>query len=549
MHFTQKKFSFDSIKFAVIHFILCCLIFLVVAFFSQRINFLLNLSGLNPERALFSIFGLIFGLPGIFGTMTANLIYLFSSGISTLGCLLALPMNFLSGFLPLLIWKIFIKDEGHFRARINTLKKLLIFFGLTLFISLINSIFTGIYESYIIENVFCSMATLISFMNGMVFTFFPGLIIIIGAYFIFQLDLMKRKDINTSEIQELSVFENFLLIFSIFSVLLFVIIGAKEYIEYRQISLSSLEASERILITLMILLVVMTIFEIIFSIFIQFKVSPLCDDTYYMPEKNEKSNTEGKKSRFPEKIDNEKRIVFAKQVKNNLLPQLFPTFAPCSEVDIFASIKFSKDFGGDFYDFFTVDQTHLAFIIADVTGRGVEAALFLSIVKNLIKDKMQAGFLPEEAFSDINLQLCKDNSAGLFVSVWAGLLNTENGELKYINAGQPFPVLIKKNQFCKILESNVDLALGVSDETLYSSNVLQLEQGDKLALYTRGVTEAENSDKKTYGSQRLCSFLEKYREIEVQEIVEGLIRDIAIFSGSNDSENDMTVLALEYKKS
>ena len=549
MRFTQKKFSFDSIKYAVIHFILSCLIFLVVAFVSQRINFLLNLSGLYPERTLFTVFGLIFGLPGIFGSITANLIYLFSSGISTFGCLLAIPMNFLSGFLPLLIWKIFIKDDGFFRFRINTLKKLLIFLGITVFISLINCLFTGIYESFIIENVFHSMETLISFMNGMVFTFFPGLIIIIASSFLYQIDKMRGNSTNKTEIQELSVFENFLLIFSVFSVILFAIIGSKEYIEYRQISLSPLEASERILITLMILLIIMTIFGIISSIFIQLKVSPLSDENCYKSENCENSKTDGKKNRFPEKFDNEKRIVFAKQVKNTLLPQLFPTFTPCSDVDIFASIKFSKDFGGDFYDFFTVDQTHLAFMIADVTGRGVEAALFLSIVKNLLKDKMQAGFLPEETFSDINLQLCKDNFAGLFVSVWAGLLNTENGELKYINAGQPFPILIKKNQFSKILESSVDLALGVSDETLYSSNVIQLEPGDKLALYTRGVTEAENIDKKTYGSQRLCSFLEKYKEIEVQEIVEGLIRDIAIFSGSNDSENDMTVLALEYKKS
>ncbi len=550
MDFTQKKFNFDTIKYAVIQFLLCCLIFLMVAFTSQRINFLLSLSELHPERSLFSIFGIILGFPGIFGCLVANEIYLISSGISLSGSLLAIPLNFLSGFLPFILWKLFTRKDSWCntcRFRISSLRRLLVYLFVTLVITAINSGFTGIYEAFFEQSVFFSIETTIAFMNGMIFTFFPGLVIIIGGSYLNHVDKIRMN--GKTEHHELSIFENFILIFSSFSVLIFIVIGIKEYIVYSQIVSNSIDLSTKICVNLMILLVSLLVFLIVSSIFFEYRVLPETPETLSPLDSGETSASEGGKTGYSDKPEDYKGLVFAKQIKNVLLPQLFPTFTPCTDVDIFASIKFSKDFGGDFYDFFLVDETHLAIMIADVTGRGVEAALFLSIAKNLIKDKIQAGFLPEETFSDINLQLCKDNSAGLFVSVWIGLLNTETGELNYINAGQPYPILMRNNQPCKILESAVDLALGVSDETLYSSNTITLEKNDKLALYTRGVTEVENPEKESYGQERLCAFLNKYKEIEVQEIVEGLIREIAIYSATSDPQNDMTVLALEYKKS
>lgn len=245
-----------------------------------------------------------------------------------------------------------------------------------------------------------------------------------------------------------------------------------------------------------------------------------------------------------ERIESELNL--AADIQMHMLPCIFPPFPNHDEVDIYASMNPAKEVGGDFYDLFMVDDKTICFLIADVSGKGVPAALFMVITKTLLKNEAQNGSTPAEVFTRVNQLLCEGNEAGLFVTSWMGYLNTETGLLTYVNAGHNPPLIRQKGGNYEYLRSRPGFVLAGMEGLRYRQNELMLEPGDEIYLYTDGITEAINHDGAMYGEDRLKESLNCLIGCPSQAIIEGIAADGVYFAGDTEQFDDMTMLALRY---
>ena len=237
----------------------------------------------------------------------------------------------------------------------------------------------------------------------------------------------------------------------------------------------------------------------------------------------------------------------ATQIQADMLPRLFPAFPERPEFDIYATMDPAKEVGGDFYDFFLVDDDHLAVVAADVSGKGVPAALFMVIAKTLIKNHAQNRERPGDVFTNANVQLCEGNDAGLFVTAWMGVLELSTGEFVYVNAGHNPPLLKRAGGSFEWLKSRPGFVLAGMEGVRYRENRLTLEAGDRLFLYTDGVTEATNSGLELFGEARLQAALNERRELPVKALLTELKSCLDKFVGEAEQFDDITMLGLEYR--
>lgn len=244
------------------------------------------------------------------------------------------------------------------------------------------------------------------------------------------------------------------------------------------------------------------------------------------------------------RIDSE--LSLATDIQANMLPRIFPIFPERKEFDIYASMNPAKEVGGDFYDIFMVDNRHLAMVIADVSGKGVPAALFMVIAKTLIKDHAQMHLEPSDVFTQVNNILCESNEAGLFVTAWMGILDTETGVLRYVNAGHNPPLLRHNGNDFSYLKMKAGFVLAGMEGFPYHHAELQLQPGDKLFLYTDGVTEAQNSTNALYGEQRLADYLNQHINSDVESILHGVRNDIDSFVAGAEQFDDITMMCMAY---
>lgn len=238
----------------------------------------------------------------------------------------------------------------------------------------------------------------------------------------------------------------------------------------------------------------------------------------------------------------------AKNIQASMLPCIFPAFPDRKEFDIYATMDPAKEVGGDFYDFFMVDDRHLAVVVADVSGKGVPAALFMVIGKTLIKDHTQPGRDLGEVFTEVNDLLCEANSEGLFITAFEGVLDLVTGELRFVNAGHEIPYISRKGEGFTPHKIRAAFVLAGMEGMQYRSGVLQLEPGDKLFQYTDGVTEATNEEMELYGMERLGEILRRNEEASPEELLTRIKGDIDAFVGTASQFDDITMLCLEYKE-
>lgn len=238
----------------------------------------------------------------------------------------------------------------------------------------------------------------------------------------------------------------------------------------------------------------------------------------------------------------------ATQIQASLLPCVFPPFPAREEIDIYATMHPAKEVGGDFYDFFFVDETHLAIVVADVSGKGVPAALFMVIGKTLLKDHTLLGVSLDQVFTDVNNLLCEANSEGLFITAFEGILDLVTGEFKYVNAGHEWPFIRKKNGSYKAYKLQPALVLAGMEGFEYRAGVMQLEPGDMIFQYTDGVTEATNGEEELYGMERLEQILNKNSNCTPTELLKVVKKDVDLFVGEAPQFDDITMLCLEYCK-
>lgn len=237
----------------------------------------------------------------------------------------------------------------------------------------------------------------------------------------------------------------------------------------------------------------------------------------------------------------------ATRIQANMLPSIFPAFPERKEIDIYATMNPAKEVGGDFYDFFMVDERHLAIVMADVSGKGVPAALFMVIGKTLIKDHTQSGKDLGEVFTEVNELLCESNSEGLFITAFEGVLDLASGEFRFVNAGHEIPYICKKGCKFEPYKIRAGFVLAGMEGMRYKCGEMRLDVGDKIFQYTDGVTEATNANNELYGMERLTDILGENSALSPTELLPKVKEDIDRFVGEAPQFDDITMLCLEYK--
>ena len=243
----------------------------------------------------------------------------------------------------------------------------------------------------------------------------------------------------------------------------------------------------------------------------------------------------------------ETELNLATEIQASMLPCIFPAFPEHSELDLFAINFPAKEVGGDFYDYFIIDPTHIAVVMADVSGKGVGAALFMTISKIVLKNQLMATMDPALALTNTNKQLCENNDAELFVTVWAGIYDTVTGIMTFANAGHNPPIIIRKDESPSYLVTKAGFVLAGLEGSKYINCTINLKQGDELLLYTDGVTEANDPNEKLYGEDRLIKFVETQRENSSMDQVNNIIAELYRYMDSAEQFDDITIMAMKVK--
>lgn len=244
------------------------------------------------------------------------------------------------------------------------------------------------------------------------------------------------------------------------------------------------------------------------------------------------------------RIDRE--LEFARSIQHSAIPTVFPPYPGHSEFDIYATMDTAKEVGGDFYDFYFVGENRLGFLIADVSGKGIPAAMFMMTAKTIIKGYAESGKPVDEVFTTANEKLCESNDAGMFVTAWMGVLDTVTGKVEFANAGHNPPLVRHAGGGFEYLRSKPCFIIAGMDGIKYRKNEFTLAPGDEIYLYTDGVTEATDSENNLYGEERLLALLNSMGDLSGEEICRAVKADIDAFVGDAPQFDDITMLYLKY---
>ena len=234
----------------------------------------------------------------------------------------------------------------------------------------------------------------------------------------------------------------------------------------------------------------------------------------------------------------------ATKIQRGVLPKGYPAFPDCRSFDLFASMDPAKEVGGDLYDYHLLDDDHLMITVGDVSGKGVPAALFMMIVKTLLATHAKSGLSPSRIFQTTNGQLCKNNVMDMFVTCWLGIITLSTKELCFVNAGHPFPVLLRDGS-ASLVESKPNLMLGGMDGIPYAEHKISLQKGDSLLVYTDGVTEATDKNEQLFGETRLLEALRNCNDLDAPLLIKKVRATIDLFAGGAEQFDDITMLALK----
>ena len=240
----------------------------------------------------------------------------------------------------------------------------------------------------------------------------------------------------------------------------------------------------------------------------------------------------------------DKELEYAKQIQLSALPTNFPSG---NDYNIYAQMIAAKEVGGDFYDFYKLNENTVAFLVADVSGKGIPAAMFMMTAKTIIKDLAESGMAVNDIFTKANQKLCENNESGMFVTAWMGILDIPSGNLKFANAGHNPPLLKRANGNFEYLKTRAGFVLAGMEGVRYRVNEITLNKGDRLFLYTDGVPEATNVNNVLYGEDRLIEFMNKNLDVAPTELLPKLKNDIDEFVGEAPQFDDITMLIFDYK--
>ena len=239
----------------------------------------------------------------------------------------------------------------------------------------------------------------------------------------------------------------------------------------------------------------------------------------------------------------------ATRIQADMLPNTFPAFPDREDFDIYARMDPAKEVGGDFYDFFLIDDRHLCMIIADVSGKGIPAALFMMMSRTILANNVKDGKTPAQILTDTNQVICSNNREEMFITVWLGILDFSDGRLTAANAGHEYPLIKRPGGEFELYKDPHGFVIGGLDGMKYTEYELYLEPGSKLFLYTDGVTEAVDKNSSMFGTEGLLSALNKVPEDGPKQLLNTVRHMVDDFADGEEQADDVTMLCIEYKKS
>ena len=234
----------------------------------------------------------------------------------------------------------------------------------------------------------------------------------------------------------------------------------------------------------------------------------------------------------------------ATKIQSGMLPKKYPAFPERTDFDLYATMEPAKEVGGDLYDYLMIDDDHLMFVVGDVSGKGIPAALFMAIAKTLLNSHAEQGLTPSQIFEAINSQLCRTNEMEMFVTCWLGILTLSTLELCFVNAGHPLPVLLRNGE-ASFIEAKPNLMLAGMDGIPYTDHKIKLQKGDMLLIYTDGVTEASNPDQELFGDERLLAAVTPCQNLSVPDFIKHVRTSIDNFAAGAEQFDDITMLAVK----
>lgn len=242
----------------------------------------------------------------------------------------------------------------------------------------------------------------------------------------------------------------------------------------------------------------------------------------------------------------QRELDIARDIQLSILPRSFPPFPHRNDFEIFAEMIPAREVGGDFYDFFLVDDDRLGFVIGDVSGKGIPAALFMAVSRTLLKSTALEGLAPGSCLERVNRLLCLDNSAEMFVTVFYGILNTRTGEIEYSNGGHNPPFLVRAGGAPQALERTGGIVLGVMENVSYRERRTTLRAGDAIFLYTDGVTEAMDREGALFSEIRLERLLNEASGASPEAVIRRALAAVSDHSAGAAQSDDITTLAIRY---
>ena len=250
---------------------------------------------------------------------------------------------------------------------------------------------------------------------------------------------------------------------------------------------------------------------------------------------------------YIEKQRIDQTLKLAREIQMRLLPGEFPPFPNLPQLDLYAAIVPAKEVGGDFYDFFLLDDDHLFFAIGDVSGKGVPAALFMAVAKTLLKASARKGIGPHQVLSDVNAEICDGHEFCTLVTIFCGILNVRTGEVEYANAGHNPPLLVRPGEPGEFLSEGGGVVIGAIEGATYERQGVRLSPGDFLLLYTDGVTEAMNDRRELFSEDRLRETVRPLQTQASQQLIEGIMLAIKGFAQGMPQADDITMVSVKLK--
>lgn len=582
------KVKYNKYAAAGFLFLMCALLF-----FGFTMPFRLRLEAaqiteMRPSAALTPVLGMIFGAPASLGCAAGNIIADLISGYEVSYALLSGAQQLLYGMLAFVLWRRLNKEHDGSEFCLDSISRLLKLFLVMASVAVVSVFCTAIINhAYNVADII-TINSLYMFFNvfdsGLIF----GCPLMILGHFL-QRKMNNMREEKHDKIVVFSLNERMIINSLITGLGICLLIGAAVYLADKlSIESSSVGLWGQIYLFQTLALNFYFALSMGFMWFTEKKISRPVENlarvahSYYGEHSGEEDrqklldacqeysgdNTEvGDLARSYismvediggyvtnlQKVTAEKERInaelsLASSIQAHMLPCIFPAFPDRDEFDIYASMTPAKEVGGDFYDFFMVDNSHLAVVMADVSGKGVPAALFMVIAKTLLKNYTQSGIKPEEVFTTVNRLLCDGNDAGLFVTAWLGVLELTTGKLTFVNAGHNPPMIKQNGGEFTYLKSRAGFVLAGMDTIKYRQNEITIAPGDRLLLYTDGVTEATNSQNQLYGEERLSAFMNAHSDEKAEDILQDLKSDIYAFQGEAPQFDDITMLMLDYEK-